>query len=121
MFCEHLFEGLATRLADDAWSAIPDPEQQRFFFENLGVAAAMDRLPSRAAVLLVQAMDEGDREKVLELCRRALVPLDELDLALRKAERWPFDGWYGPSWIRPKTEHLVSPRRELIDLLSTIR
>jgi hypothetical protein len=109
--------GELTAALDEAREAIPAGQAQRFFFENLELAAAIDRLHTESAILLVTAMSEPDRERALALCLRALPPLDALDELLRRAERWPFDTWYGPSWIRWRNRKLVFPRQELIKLL----
>jgi hypothetical protein len=92
-------------------------EARTFFFENLGLAAAMERLLTEAALLLASAMTEPDRDRAYDACVRALLPLDELDLLLRRAERGPFEGWYGITWIAARNRMLVYPRRELVSLL----
>jgi hypothetical protein len=102
---------------DQAREAIPTGQARRFFFENLELAAAMDRLHTESAILLVSAMSEPDHERTLALCLRALPPLDELHGLLRQAERWPFDAWYGPTWVKWRNRKLVYPRQELIKLL----
>jgi hypothetical protein len=107
---------LQTQIAE-AESVIPPGEPQTFFFENLGIAAAMDRLPTEAALLLVPAMTEPDRDRAYSQSVRALLPLDELDLLLRRTERWPFDGWYGITSINVRNRLLVYPRRELVSVL----
>jgi hypothetical protein len=96
---------------------IPAGEPQTFFFENLGLPASMDRLPTEAALLLVPAMTEPDRDRAYAQCLQALLPLDTLDLLLRRAERPPFEDWYGISWINTRNRLLVYPRRELVGLL----
>ncbi|MES2465034.1 MAG: glycosyl hydrolase 115 family protein [Armatimonadota bacterium] len=101
----------------EAEKAIPPGEARTFFFENLTLAAAMDRLPTEAALLLVPAMTEPDRDRAYDRSLRALLPLDRLDLLLRRAERSPFEGWYGLSWIGTRNRLLVYPRRELVTLL----
>jgi hypothetical protein len=101
----------------EAEKLIPPGEARTFFFENLGLAAAMDRLPTEAALLLVPAMTEPDRERAYARSVRALLPLDRLDLLLRRAERWPFDGWYGITSINTRNRLLVYPRRELVSML----
>jgi hypothetical protein len=109
--------GKLKTLLDEARAAMPAGQAQRFFFENLELAAAIDRLPTESAILLVKAMSEPDRERAVALCLRALPPLDELDELLRRAERWPFDTWYGPTWNKWRNRKLVFPRQELIKLL----
>jgi hypothetical protein len=101
----------------EAQKRIPPGEAQTFFFENLCIAAAMDRLPTEAALHLVPAMTEPDRERAYAAGVRALLPLDELDLLLRRAERWPFEGWYGITSINVRNRLLVYPRRELVSVL----
>ncbi len=99
-------------------TAITSAPVARFFFENLELAAAIDRCNTSAAILLVRAMDAEGRAASLDLCRQALVELDQLDLLLRRAERPPFTNWYGPTWIAPRNVDLVEPRRLLIGLLA---
>jgi hypothetical protein len=53
-----------------------------------------------AAVLLVQAMAEPDRKKAWAMCEQAMVPLEQLELEIARAERPPFDGWYDATFIR---------------------
>jgi hypothetical protein len=101
----------------EAEKLIPPGEAQTFFFENLGIAAAMDRLPTEAALFLVPAMTEPSLERAYDRSLRALLPLDELDLLLRRAERWPFDGWYGITSINTRNRVLVYPRRALVSAL----
>lgn len=100
-----------------ARAGIPEGEAQTFFFENLELAAAIDRLPTEAAILLVRAIAEPDRDQALRLCLEALPPLDELERALFRAERWPFDTWYRPTWVRERNRKLWGHREELIKLL----
>jgi hypothetical protein len=104
---------------DAARTQIVDEEHRKFFFDNLELPSAIDRLNTEAAILLVEAMAQPDREKALEMCRRALVSLDELEQHLRRAERWPFEGWYGPSWIGPRHRDVYQPRQTLIRLLAS--
>jgi len=107
---------LLKRLAR-ARDLIENPGARRFFFENLELAAAMDRLSTEAGTLLVEAMAAPDLVKARRMCFRALPFLDELDILLRKAERPPFTGWYGPTWIRQRTRKLVTARAEVVKLL----
>lgn len=60
-------------------------------------ATATERLNTEAALHLVTAMAESGRDAAL-------------DLLLRRAERPPFDGWYGPTWITQRNDVLVTPR-----------
>jgi len=113
----HAAHGELKAALDEARKLIPAAHARRFFFENLEIAAAMDRLHTESAILLVSAMSEPDREQALALCLRALPPLDELHGLLRRAERWPFDTWYGPTWIKWRNRKLVFPRQEVIKLL----
>jgi hypothetical protein len=107
-------------LCKAAEERITDDTERRFFFENLELAGDIDRLNTEAAILLVEAMPEPDIENAKSMCYRALVPLDELDVELRRAERWPFESWYGPTWIEHRTNALVTPRRELVEMLASL-
>ena len=108
------------RMIQGAKSGIRDPEKARFFFENIELPAAIDRLNCAAAIKLVQAMSEPDRKRAELLCRSAKSDLDILDGLLRRAERPPFERWYGHTWINERTNVLVKPRNEVIRLLGTI-
>jgi hypothetical protein len=56
-------------------------------------------------------------EAAYDMCLRALVPWVHLERELFKAERWPFDTWYGTSWVRERNWKLWKPREELLELL----
>jgi len=94
-----------------------NPSRSRFFFENIELPAAIDRLNTLAAIDLVKAMAEPDRSRTRSLCVSAKGRLDELGSLLRRAERPPFQKWYGPTWIRERTQVLVEPRLRLTALL----
>ena len=98
-------------------SARRGPSKSRFFFENIELPAAIDRLNTLAAIDLVNAMAEPDRARTRALCVSAKGRLDELGSLLRRAERPPFQNWYGPTWIRERTQVLVEPRLRLTALL----
>ncbi|MCO5297826.1 MAG: glycosyl hydrolase 115 family protein [Fimbriimonadaceae bacterium] len=107
---------LEARVAEGR-AAIRDDLARRFYFENLELAAAIDRLTTEAGVLLVSAMAEPDRNKALRRCREALVPLEHLEALLQRANRPPFEHWYGPSWTVQRDNHIVLPRVRLEALL----
>lgn len=106
-----------TALLEAARAEIQGPLQRRFFFENLELPAAIDRLTTEAGVLLVEAMSEPDRGEALRLCRDALAPLRRLETLLQRANRPPFEHWYGPSWTTPRDEKIVLPKARLEALL----
>ncbi len=103
-----------------AKSGISEAEQARFFFENIELPAAIDRLNCAAANKLVRAMSEVDRAKAIMLCHGAKADLDALDRMLRRAERPPFERWYGHTWINERTNVLVRPKQEVDRLLGMI-
>jgi hypothetical protein len=92
-------------------------ERGRFFFENIELPATVDRLNTLAAIALVKAMSEPDGARTLSYCRTALNHLNDLDQSLKRAERTPFENWYGPTWIRERTQALYEPRVRLTRLL----
>lgn len=107
-----------------AASAQMDARQQQFFFEHVTLGLLMDYRPTQAALLLVKAMNEPDRDKCLALCRQALVPLAQLERELARAERPPFERWYGVTWIRrpnsPSNPHRsYDVVRTLLDSVAT--
>jgi hypothetical protein len=97
------------------------PSQSRFFFENIELPANVDRLNTLAAIALVRAMAEPNRGRALALCRTAMNHLNDLRTQLMLAERPPFGNWYGPTWIRERTQVLVEPRLRLEALLAKHR
>jgi hypothetical protein len=97
------------------------PEKSRFFFENIELPASIDRLNTLAAIALVKAMSELSRTRALALCQTAMNHLNDLHSHLKRAERPPFEGWYGPTWIRERTQVLVEPRIRLAQLLQKHR
>lgn len=107
---------LATLLAEGR-AAIRGDLRRRFYFENLELAAAIDRLTTEAGVLLVTAMAEPARTKALQLCRDALAPLERLEALLQRANRPPFEHWYGASWTVQRNSHILLPRTRLEALL----
>lgn len=104
-------------LLSTAREAIKDRQARVFFFENLELAAAIDRLPTESALRLLEAFEAESHDATLNAASRALAPLGELERLLHRANRWPFDTWYGPSWVRERNWKLWKPREELIKLL----
>lgn len=76
------------------------PDQQRYLFENLTLGLLIDYRPTRAALLLAEAMNEYDDQKVRALCFQALDELKQLETEIHRAERPPFEGWYRKTWIK---------------------
>jgi hypothetical protein len=74
--------------------------QQQFFFEHVSLGLAFDSRPTKAATLLMQALEAEDRDAAWKLCLQAREPLETLEVEILRAERPPFEGWYRPSWIR---------------------
>ncbi len=102
---------------DKARATMRGDLQRRFFFENLELAAAIDRLTTEAGVLLVTAMSEGVNAKSLQMCRNAMTHLDRLETLLQRSNRPPFEHWYGPSWTGQRDSQIVLPRTRLRALL----
>lgn len=74
--------------------------QRQFFHDLVELPMLMDRRPTQAAILLVRAMSEPDRVKSWALCEAAMVPLEQLETEIRRAEHPPFDQWYRKTWVR---------------------
>jgi hypothetical protein len=91
------------------------PQQQQFFFEHVELPLFMDWRPTQAAILLIGAMAEPDRDKAWKACEEAMKPLEQLETELARAERPPFEGWYRTSWIRNEDTGL-NPHRPYLQL-----
>lgn len=102
-------------------SAKMNPEEKRFFFENVTLGLLSDYRSTQAAILLVEAMREPDRAKSLALCQQAMQPLNELEKELARGERPPFQGWFGPTFaLTPhSTLNPHRPHTELQDFLES--
>jgi hypothetical protein len=91
------------------------PDEQRYIFEHVTLGLLSDYRTTQAAILLVQAMREPDLAKSLSQCRQAQAPLDQLEAELKRGERPPFAGWYGPTWILTP-DSTLNPHRSWIAL-----
>jgi hypothetical protein len=76
------------------------PVQRQFFFENCELPLRITARHTQAALLLVQAMAEPDRDKAWAMCEQAMEPLEQLEVEIARAERPPFEGWYRNTYIR---------------------
>ena len=114
----------ATELADHAAETM-DPAQRRFFFEHAVVGLLVDYRPTQSALLALSALETQDGARRRQLLEAAGVPLEKLDMELRRAERAPFEGWYGATWLRPsdltRPESFAWPRRSQALLRNTLR
>ncbi len=113
---QHLSLLLAT-----AREKLKSEQERRFFFENVELPAAMDRLPTLAGISLVEAMTEPNRNISISKCKAAMEPLKELSVLLRKAERPPFERWYGRTWISERNNLVVDPIEQLESLLLSLK
>ncbi|HVV02446.1 MAG TPA: glycosyl hydrolase 115 family protein, partial [Verrucomicrobiae bacterium] len=77
-----------------------DRAERQFFFENCELPLRILQRQTRAALLLLQAMDEPDSAKAWSLCENAMPPLEKLETELARAERPPFERWYGETFVR---------------------
>jgi hypothetical protein len=75
-------------------------QQRQFFFDNCELPIRITGRHTEAAVLLVRAMSEPDREKAWSLCEAAMKPLEQLEVEILRAEHPPFDQWYRSTFIR---------------------
>lgn len=89
----------ALKILDRARSKM-NREQQQFFLENCELALRATAAHTKAALLLVQALDEKDNDKAFAMCQEALKPLEQLELDIERTERPPFADWYRPTFIR---------------------
>ncbi len=98
-----------------------EPRGGRFFFENALLGMLFDFRPTQAAVPLVRAMSEPDREKAWEMCRSAMPPLEKLEIEILRAQRPPFRHWYAETWIRShgSVRNLHRPYQELRAFLAS--
>ena len=96
--------------------------QRQFFFEHVELPMLMDWRPTQAAILLVRAMNEPERQRAWSMCESAMQPLEKLEVEILRAERPPlFEQWYRETWIRrgPAPANLHRPYRELRLFLDT--
>lgn len=89
----------AYKVLDRAASKM-NPKQRQFFFENCELPIRITGRHTEAAVLLINAMAEKDRDKAWKMCEQAMKPLEQLELELIRSERPPFNDWYRNTYIR---------------------
>ncbi|MFK7915227.1 MAG: glycosyl hydrolase 115 family protein [Pseudomonadales bacterium] len=77
-------------------------EQSQFFFDQLELGLLFDYYPTKAAALINAGFRKYPDEEALANVELALAELQQLEQAIRQAERPPFEGWYRPTWIRRK-------------------
>ena len=75
-------------------------KQKQFFFENVILGLLMDRRPTQAALELNEALNEVDLQKAWQMCEQAIIPLEMLEDEILRAERSPFERWYGVTEAR---------------------
>jgi hypothetical protein len=88
----------AMKVVDRA-AAKMDRAQQQFFSDHMLPLRATWR-HTQAALLLVQAMAEKNRDKAWAMCQQAMKPLEDLETDIARAEHPPFDHWYRATFIR---------------------
>jgi hypothetical protein len=84
----------------DRASAKMTRAQRQFFFDNCELPLRITGRHTEAAMILVQAMSEPDRDQAWAMCEKAMKPLEQLELEILRAEHPPFEGWYGNTFIR---------------------
>jgi hypothetical protein len=84
----------------DRAAAKMNREQRQFFFDNCELPIRITGRHTEAAVPLVRAMSEPDRDKAWALCEAAMKPLEQLETEILRAEHPPFDQWYRSTFIR---------------------
>jgi hypothetical protein len=77
-----------------------DRQQKQFFFEHVELGLRVDQRPTQAALILLKALAEPDDAKAWNIIAEAVVPLEQLEVEILRAERPPFDKWYQPTWIK---------------------
>jgi Glycosyl hydrolase family 115 len=111
----------ALKIAEKANKSMSE-EQRRYFFENATLGLMFDYYPTKAAILLVEAMEEPDLKKAWSMCEQAMPPLEELEREIKRAERPPFDTWYNKTWIRTndnsKRSRQINAHRPYLQLQS---
>lgn len=96
-------------------------EQRQFFAENVTLGMLMDYCPSQAAANLLKALNAGNENEQWQYIEEAMLPLQQLEAALAKAERGPFEHWYGETWIKTNVSPLNYHRsfKQLRELMAT--
>lgn len=96
-------------------------EQQQFFYENLTLGLLMDYRPCQSADLLLKALNSDNEQARWQYINEAMVPLEQLETELLKAERTPFERWYGDTWIKHEHSPLSYHRayRQLRQFINT--
>jgi hypothetical protein len=105
----------AVAAADTAAGKMSRPARQ-FFFENGQLPLLLDLRPTQAAMELTATAADP-----LQRADRAMVPLEQLEIEILRAERPPFEHWYRQTWIRrgPKSANVHRPYEEVRQFLST--
>ena len=75
-------------------------EQRQFFYDHLELPLLITWRHTQAAILLVEALAEPDRERAWALCEQAMAPLEQLEVEILRAEHPPFEEWYRKTFIR---------------------
>ncbi len=93
----------ANAAAEAAITKMTRPQGQ-FFFEHVQFPILCDLLPLKAAIAMEDHSDA-----------HALADVEQLELAILRAERPPFENWYRETFVRrgPEPNNLHRPYREL--------
>lgn len=74
----------------------------RFFREHAVLGLLFDYCPVRSALLLAKALAEPDEKTAWKHVLDAMAPLEQLEIAITRAEHPPFEKWYRETWIRKR-------------------
>ena len=95
----------AVTMAEETAVKLDRPAQQ-FLFEQLTLWLHCNAYTLRSALLLNQALTATGDKATWDLIGQAVHPLQQLELALLRAERPPFEKWYRETWIKTEQSPL---------------
>ncbi|MGI9140916.1 MAG: glycosyl hydrolase 115 family protein [Gemmatimonadaceae bacterium] len=89
----------ALAIAERATARMSRPER-RYFFEHAELPLLMQLRHVEATLRLDSAVAAHDAATFWTRAEAAVVPLEQLETEIRRAERPPFESWYRKTWIR---------------------
>lgn len=91
--------GTAAALAEQAALRLDRPARQ-FLFEQVTLGLLCNACTLQSALLLARALSATGEKETWDKVIAAIGPLEQLETAILKAERPPFEKWYRETWIR---------------------